>query len=125
MRLDHVYVSVKDMDRAISFYEDLLGMKVAHREKNQWADFDLGNGCYLGLIDPTIIAEKRIVGNNALPVFWAENVDEVFEKVKKWNVKVSFPPQDLAFTTYRYYCFECEDTEGNLIEITNYQRECN
>jgi catechol 2,3-dioxygenase-like lactoylglutathione lyase family enzyme len=123
MRVDHIYVSVKDMDRAIGFYEDLLGMKVVHREENQWADFDLGNGCYFGLIDPNIISPKRTIGNNAVPVFWSDDVDAVFEKVKNWNVKISFPPEDLAFTTYRYYCFECEDTEGNLIEITNYKRE--
>ena len=123
MRLDHVYVSVKDMDRAIHFYEDLLGAKVAHREKNQWADFDIGKGCYLGLIDPTIISSRRTVGNNTIPVFWADDVDAVFEKVKKWNVKISFPPKDLAFATYRYYCFECEDTESNLIEVANYHRE--
>jgi catechol 2,3-dioxygenase-like lactoylglutathione lyase family enzyme len=43
MKLDHIYVSVTDMDRAIAFYEDLLEMKVVHREENQWADFDLGN----------------------------------------------------------------------------------
>lgn len=123
VKFDHVYVSVKDMDRAIKFYEDLLGMKITHREENTWADFDLGNGCFLGLIDPKIISDKRIVGNNAIPVFFADDVDVVFEKIKKWGVKITFPPEDLAFTTYRYYCFECEDTEGNLIEITNYERK--
>jgi len=124
MRLDHVYVSVKDMDRAIAFYEELLGMKVAHREGNQWADFDTGKGFYFGLIDYKIINEKRVVGNNTIPTFWADDVDAVYEKVKKYEVKITFQPTDLTFTTYKYYCFECEDTEGNLIEITNYERGC-
>ena len=123
MKLDHVYVSVKDMDRAIAFYEDLFGIKVAHREENQWADFDLGEGFYFGLIDYKIINEKRTVGNNAIPTFWADDVDAVYEKIKKYGVKITFPPTHLAFTTYKYYCFECEDTEGNLIEITNYERD--
>ena len=122
MKFDHTYVSVKDMDRAIAFYEDLLDMKVSHREENQWADFDMGNGCYFGLIDLKIISEKRIVGNNCIPAFRSDDVDGIFEKVKKYKVKITFEPTDLAFTTYRYYCFECEDTEGNLIEIADYKR---
>lgn len=122
VKLDHIYVSVKDMDRAIKFYEDLLGMKITHREKNTWADFDLGNGFYLGLINPKIISDKRIVGNNAIPVFFTDDVDAVFEKVKKHKVKVPFPPEDLKFTDYPYRCFQCEDTEGNIIEIAKYER---
>ncbi len=97
-------------------------MKVSHREENQWADFEMENGAIFGLIDPGIISEKRIVGNNSIPVFRTDDVDGIFEKVKKYGVKITFEPTDLAFTTYRYYCFECEDTEGNLIEIADYQR---
>ncbi|MBU0577052.1 VOC family protein [Patescibacteria group bacterium] len=123
MKFDHAYVSVKNMDRAIAFYEDLFGVKVANREENQWADFDFGKGCFFGLIEPKIIDEKRIVGNNSIPVFRSDDVDGIYEKVKKYGVKITFPPTDLAFTTYRYYCFECEDTEGNLIEIADYQRD--
>lgn len=122
VRLDHFYLSVKVMGRAISFYEDLLGIKIIHREENTWADFDLGNGVYLGLINPRIISDKRIVGNNAIPVFFADDVDAVFEKVKKHKVKIIFPPENLKFTDYPYRCFQCEDTEGNLIEIANYKK---
>jgi len=122
MQFNHAYVSVHDMDRAIAFYEDLLDMKVSHREKNQWADFEMDNGCLFGLIDPNILSKKRIIGNNSIPVFRTDDVDGIFEKVKKYDVNISFSPTDLAFTTYRYYCFECEDTEGNLIEIADYQR---
>jgi len=122
MKLDHTYVSVIDLDRAIAFYEDLLGMKVSHYEKDQWADFDTGNGCYFGLIDPRVTKVNRKVGNNSTPVFYCNNIDEMHEKIKGYGVKISFPPTDLDFTTYRYYCFECEDTEGNLIEIVDYEK---
>ena len=122
-KLDHFYVSVAVMDRAIKFYEDLLGMKVTHREEDTWADFDLSNGFYFGLINPKIISNKRIVGNNSIPVFWADNVDAVFKKVKKHGVKVINPPKNLAFTDYPYRCFQCKDTEGNLIEVAKYERK--
>ncbi|MBU0470387.1 MAG: VOC family protein [Nanoarchaeota archaeon] len=125
LKLDHVYVSVKDMNRAIRFYEDLLEMKITNREENTWADFDLGKGFYLGLINPKIISNKRVVGNNTIPVFFTDDVDAVFEKVKKHKVKIIFPPEDLKFTDYPYRCFHCEDTEGNIIEIANYKRKTN
>ncbi len=98
-------------------------MKAAHREGNTWADFDLGRGFYLGLINPKIISNKRIVGNNVIPVFWASDVDAVFKKVKKHGIKIIFPPEDLEFTDYPYRCFQCKDTEGNIIEVANYKRK--
>lgn len=122
MRLDHIYISVKNMDRAIAFYEDLLWQKISHREGNQWADFNMWEWFYLWLIYYKIIDEKRILWNNSIPTFYSDDVDWVFEKIKKYNTKITFEPTDLAFTTYRYYCFECEDTEWNLIEVTNYSR---
>lgn len=123
VKLDHVYVSIKNMDRAIKFYEDLLGMKVAHHEEDAWADFDLGNCFYFGLINPKIISDERIVGNNAVPVFWADDVDAVFEEVKKHGVEIVSSPENLAFTDYLYRCFQCKDTEGNLIEVAKYKRK--
>ena len=43
VKLDHIYLSVKDMDRAVKFREDIFEMKVTHREDNTWADFDTGS----------------------------------------------------------------------------------
>src|SRR3989338_1683380 len=123
VKLDHIYVSVKDMDGAIQFYEDLLGMKITHREENTWADFDLGSGFYLGLINPKIVSNKRRVGNNSIPVFFADDVDAAYQKVKKYKIKISFPPTNLKYTDYPYRCFECKDTEGNIIEIAKYKRK--
>lgn len=123
VRLDHIYVSVKDMNRAIKFYEDLLGTKIAHREENTWADFDIGHDLYFGLINPKIISDKRIVGNNVVFVFWSDDVDAVFEKVKKLGCKIVEEPTDLDFTDYPYRCFQFYDTEGNLVEVAKYNKE--
>ena len=32
--LDHVGVAVADLDAAVTFYRDLLGLRVVHREEN-------------------------------------------------------------------------------------------
>ncbi len=40
--LDHVYYWTADMDRAVKFYEDVLGLPLTRREGSNWAMFDTG-----------------------------------------------------------------------------------
>ena len=40
--LDHVYYWTSDMDRAVKFYEDVLGLRLLRREGAEWALFDAG-----------------------------------------------------------------------------------
>lgn len=120
VRFDHAYVSVLDMDRAVRFYENLLGMNACHREGDTWADFDEGHGCYFGLINPSVLEEERRAGNNAIVVFRSDDVDAAFERVKSMGVEILFPPMNLDFTEYPYRCFQCLDTEGNVMEVASY-----
>ncbi len=147
VRLTHVYLPVKDMDRAIIFYEDLLDRKVNHREENIWADFGLVRYFYLKLINLQIINDKKLMESNAVPEFLADDdeaalemitnkrikmsdiipeflaydIDAVFEKIKKYKTKMLFPPIDLKLTNRHYRYFQCEDTEGNTIKMVSYK----
>jgi predicted enzyme related to lactoylglutathione lyase len=67
------------------------------------------------------ISDKRSVGNNTIPVFWSDDVDATFKKIRKQGIEIVNPPENLAFTDYPYYCFQCKDTEGNIIEIAKYE----
>jgi predicted enzyme related to lactoylglutathione lyase len=40
--LDHVYYWVRDMDVAVAFYRDVVGLPLARRAGNEWAEFDAG-----------------------------------------------------------------------------------
>jgi predicted enzyme related to lactoylglutathione lyase len=42
-RVQSVYYTVKDMDRAASFYESVFGLKLKFRDGARWAQFDGGN----------------------------------------------------------------------------------
>ena len=110
------------MERAVNFYENLLDKKVSHREENTWADFDIGEGCYFGLINPDIINNERKIGNNSIPVFATDNVDDAYQKVKNLGTKIVHEIETLKYTNYFYRTFLCEDTEGNLIEIAQYNK---
>ncbi len=42
-RVQSVYYTVKDMNRAVEFYTNVFGMKLKFRDGDNWAQFDGGN----------------------------------------------------------------------------------
>lgn len=42
-------IFVKDMDRAVGFYTEILGFKLAFRAGDHWASIDAGDGFMLGI----------------------------------------------------------------------------
>jgi catechol 2,3-dioxygenase-like lactoylglutathione lyase family enzyme len=40
--IDHVYYWTRDMDRAVAFYQGVLGLELAHRAGGGWAEFRAG-----------------------------------------------------------------------------------
>jgi catechol 2,3-dioxygenase-like lactoylglutathione lyase family enzyme len=41
--LDHVYYWTHDMERAVAFYRDVLGLSLVRRDGDEWAEFDAGS----------------------------------------------------------------------------------
>lgn len=41
-RIGNAFYEVRDMDRAVAFYEDLLGLRLKFRDGDRWAAFDVG-----------------------------------------------------------------------------------
>lgn len=41
--LDSVFYWTRDMERAISFYTNVLGLELARRDGNEWAEFRTGS----------------------------------------------------------------------------------
>jgi catechol 2,3-dioxygenase-like lactoylglutathione lyase family enzyme len=40
--IDHVYYWVSDMDAAVAFYGEVLGLPLLRRDGDEWAEFDAG-----------------------------------------------------------------------------------
>jgi catechol 2,3-dioxygenase-like lactoylglutathione lyase family enzyme len=40
--IDHVYYWTRDLDVAVAFYRDVLGLKLLRQEGSGWAEFDAG-----------------------------------------------------------------------------------
>jgi predicted enzyme related to lactoylglutathione lyase len=110
MRLRNLYVLVQDTDRAVDFYTKILEFKLLHKEDRYTIlEFD---EVYFGLLNEKYEG-KVIRGNNCVPVFEVENVDEWYQKLQKANVIMLTDMQQLPSVKY----FQFFDTEGNILEI--------
>ncbi|MDS0525320.1 VOC family protein [Clostridium sp. SHJSY1] len=110
--LNSLYVCVKDMDRAINFYESLLGQTVTERN-NIYSVFDI-NGFRYGLFANDKMNEHKIWGNNCLPSLNVNDIDLFLKRLKELNCKIVFP----LTTIGKNKVLEFTDSEGNDIEIT-------
>jgi len=63
---DLVYFFVDDMDRAVEFYRDVLGLAMAYRAGDEWAQFTAGS-VQVGL-HPSAHGERRPGGTLAFTV---------------------------------------------------------
>ncbi len=119
MKIDHAYLAVKDMDRAVAFYEKLLGMKVSNRFRDRWADFEC-EGFYLGLWNPSFDGEEVETGNNVILVLKTDDIEEEWERISAIARDIS-PIFEVNFIQkYRYFRFM--DSEGNILEVAEYER---
>jgi predicted enzyme related to lactoylglutathione lyase len=53
--LDYVYYWTTDMDRAVKFYSEVLGLRLARRDGSRWAEFEAGTVRFAlhGAVGPT------------------------------------------------------------------------
>ncbi|MBI1767522.1 MAG: VOC family protein [Bacteroidetes bacterium] len=103
----NVTVMVSDMDTAVKFYTETLGLKLRNRYGDHWADVD-GPGISLGLHP----AGKDVkIGNNLQIGFKVDDLDKAVADLERKNVK--FTTQD--DTQVRLAIFA--DPDGNALYL--------
>ena len=107
---DSLYICVKDMDRAISFYENLFGMKVSVKD-DIYSVFELGSFRF-GLFAFEKKGEEHSFGSSCVPSFTFADKAALMEKID--SMDLDFP---LTKINKNWVC-EITDTEGNRIELT-------
>lgn len=109
--LNSLYICVKDMDRAISFYEGLFEKAVEERD-SVFSIFNLG-GFRFCLFNNEKVAESVIWGDNCLPSFDVSDIDMLVERLKVLGAELVFPLTKIK----NNWVLEFKDTEGNDIEV--------
>ncbi|MBP7348757.1 MAG: GNAT family N-acetyltransferase [Butyrivibrio sp.] len=105
-----LYLCVKDMDRAIAFYENFLEQKVTCRDEI-YSVFDIA-GFRLGLFAYQKKKEPHTFGDNCLPSIAVENLTLL--KQKLFGLTLCFPLTKIGAN----WVTEFIDSEGNHIELT-------
>ena len=109
-QLKSLYICVKDMQRAIAFYENLIQQPVIIQD-DIYSVFEI-NGFRLGLFAYQKENEDHYFGSNCLPSFEFENI-EILKKQIEGKI-IHFPLKQIK----DYWVVEIMDSEGNPIECT-------
>ena len=109
-KINSLYICVNDMDRAISFYEDLLEMPVSEKDRI-YSVFEI-NGFRLGLFAYQKVNVDHIFGGNCLPSISFDNLNVLKSKLN--DREICFPLTKIK----NNWVAEIVDSEGNHIELT-------
>jgi catechol 2,3-dioxygenase-like lactoylglutathione lyase family enzyme len=111
--LDLVFYWVSDLDRAVSFYADVLGLPIARRDGNDWAEFDAG-GRRFAL--PGAAPGQPVAPGGAAAVFTVGDLDEAKADLASRGV---VPDHEGDVSSYaRFASFR--DPDGNVFQLIEY-----
>ena len=142
--LNHVGLVVSDLDRAISFYQNALGLRLVQRQVRnkgpiekvvgysdahlEFALMEFQSGGTLELIyyfspgsidRPTL--HRSVIGGSHIG-FNVENIDEVFESIKKHGGTELNPPVEVI--PGKKVCY-LQDIDENWIELIEIKESSN
>jgi len=109
--LNSLYICVKDMNRAIRFYEEFLGQKVDEKDEI-FSIFIISNFRFC-LFNNSKVDETVTWGDNCLPSFEVNDINKLIEKLKDLKAEIIFPLTKINDNLV----LEFKDSEGNDIEV--------
>lgn len=107
-------VMVSDMDRAVQFYVDVLGLRLAFRAAGDWAQIDAGQGLLIGLHSaahggPT----PGTMGSISVGFAVTGPIDGVIETLRGRGVQFRGPVSDQGFVKLAFFA----DPDGNPLYL--------
>jgi methylmalonyl-CoA/ethylmalonyl-CoA epimerase len=113
-RIGQVFVNVHDLERAIAFYREVLGMKFLFQAPPNMAFFDCdGIRLMLG------VADRPELDHPASIIYYkVDDIERVYEIFKARGVEFVVPPHLVApMPTYDLWLADFRDSEGNLLAL--------
>lgn len=145
LHLGSTYLIVKDFEKSLEFYAQLLDMKPTVRAYDRWAQFDFEGKCiamYNNEFDQKNIENKNNLwqhynteyleyykqrkiqyGNNIILNFWIEDLMEEYDRLRDLGIGIISKIMYVNISS-PYYFFTILDPDDNIIEITgHYERD--
>ena len=121
-RLDHLVLTVADIERSCAFYTRVLGMEVVHFGEGRTALRFGRQKINLHAADaiPGLVADKPTPGSGDLCFITATPLAEVAAHLARCQVPVVAGPGPRAGAIGTIQSVYIRDPDQNLIEISNY-----
>jgi predicted enzyme related to lactoylglutathione lyase len=111
IKLNSLYICVKNMERAINFYEKFFEKQVDIRDE-VFSVFEIKRFRFC-LFNNRKVNENVTWGDNCLPSFEVNNINKLTEKLLELNAEINFSLTKIN----NNWVLEFKDSEGNEIEV--------
>ena len=106
-------VFVSDMDRSIDFYCDVLGLKLAYRFGNDWAQIIAGQGLTIGLHPASDESPAGRKGSITIGLNVSKPLEEVVKSIRNKGATIKGDIIDDQVLKVQYI----EDPDGNELYL--------
>lgn len=112
--IGQIFVNVKDIDRAIAFYRDVLGMTFLFAAPPNMAFFNCG-----GIRLMLGIADRPELNHPASIIYYkVDDIERVYELLKARGVEFIVKPHLVApMPAYDLWLADFKDSEGNFVAL--------
>lgn len=108
LKVRHIHIWVKDVDRTTAFYRDKLGLKVTSERAGESVEFE-GGSLWFGKAR----SSEPIHTNSITIGIHADSVDDAYQTMKQRGVNISHPPEEHPWG----WAFSFQDPDGYEVEI--------
>lgn len=117
IHLGSIYLIVRDFERAISFYEQLLSMTVSTRNcGNKFAEFYFDNKCLALMNESNLNGHHYSDGDYKFVLnFWVDDLKKEYDRLKQSGIGEM---TEIKKVNEGYYYFHIIDPDNNVCEVT-------
>jgi catechol 2,3-dioxygenase-like lactoylglutathione lyase family enzyme len=109
----NVTVYVSNMDAAVRFYSEVLGLKLAYRFGDHWAAVEAGKGLTIGLHPDSGESRAGRKGSMEIGLELSGSIHEAVKVLKSKGVQFPEPIRTGKSGSFAHF----EDPDGNLLYI--------
>jgi len=109
----NITVYVSDMDRAVKFYSETLGLKLAYRFGDHWASVEAGKGLTIGLHPASAEMPAGRKGSMAIGLELTGSIDEAVKKLEAKGVQFGARSNEGKAGSFASF----QDPDGNLLYL--------